>query len=242
LRGSSTLPAVTPAGLVPPAGRAVERAASLRLGVRSGHVDDAAASVARVAATLGGYVASSDSSEQGANLDLRVPSGSLDQAVQRLSQLGRVRGLDRSTLDITDQLTAARQRVQDALAQRRSLLRQLAAARSRHEAARIRAALAATTRSLEQARGDVRGLRTRASYSSIAVTVVPEHRRAGAAGGGGWTPGDALRDAVRILEVAAGVALVALAVFVPLGLVGVPAWVAAQRLTRRRREHALDLA
>jgi cytochrome c oxidase assembly factor CtaG len=45
-----------------------------------------------------------------------------------------------------------------------------------------------------------------------------------------------------VLEVTAGIALVALAVAIPLALVGAPAWLAGRRLTRRRRERALDFA
>jgi hypothetical protein len=58
--------------------------------------------------------------------------------------------------------------------------------------------------------------------------------------GSSWSPGDAWRDAGRILEVAAGVALIALAVLLPLSLVALAAWVAARQVTRRRRERALD--
>jgi hypothetical protein len=43
-----------------------------------------------------------------------------------------------------------------------------------------------------------------------------------------------------VLEVAAGVALVALAVAVPFALLGGLAWLAARTLGRRRRERLLD--
>ena len=55
-----------------------------------------------------------------------------------------------------------------------------------------------------------------------------------------WTPGDAAHDALRVLEVAAGVALIALAIVVPLALLALPALVGARWTRRRRREHALD--
>ena len=47
---------------------------------------------------------------------------------------------------------------------------------------------------------------------------------------------------MRVLEVIAGVALVALAVIAPLGLIAAAAWLAARRLGRRRRNAALDAA
>jgi hypothetical protein len=61
-------------------------------------------------------------------------------------------------------------------------------------------------------------------------------------GGGGWSPRDALGDAARILEVMAGVAVVALAVAVPLGLLGAALAFGARGLRRRGRERALDPA
>ena len=54
------------------------------------------------------------------------------------------------------------------------------------------------------------------------------------------TPGDALDDATRILEVTAGVLLVAFALLLPLGLVGLLVWLAARQAAQRRRERALD--
>jgi hypothetical protein len=60
--------------------------------------------------------------------------------------------------------------------------------------------------------------------------------------GGPWTPGDALHDAGRVLEVLAGAALVGGAVLLPLALLAAAAAIAARALRRRRRESALDAA
>jgi hypothetical protein len=43
-----------------------------------------------------------------------------------------------------------------------------------------------------------------------------------------------------VLEVAAGVVVVALAVVAPFALLGLLAWLAGRTLTRRRRERLLD--
>jgi hypothetical protein len=59
-------------------------------------------------------------------------------------------------------------------------------------------------------------------------------------GAGTWTPGDAVQDARRVLEVVAAVALLALAVLLPLALLTAPLALAARWGTRRRRERALD--
>ena len=79
---------------------------------------------------------------------------------------------------------------------------------------------------------------TRSSQITINAVPVP----VGVSHGGGFTIGKAAHDAGRVLTVAAGVALIALAVLVPLGLIAALAWWIAAALRRRRREQALDAA
>lgn len=245
--------ALTPQSITPATGggdpksdgrsaRKVERAASMTLGARRRDIDTVADGAARVATTLGGFVASSSvSSRNGGELDLRVPATRLDDAVARLSRLAHVRRLERSTLDITAKSVSARARVNELKAERRSLVRQLAKATTLDEVDRLRARIHDVNDRLRAARAASRRVENRAAYANLSVQVVPE-RRAAAAPGDGWSPADAWRDALRVLEVAAGIALVAFAVALPLVLLGAPAWVATRRLTRRRRERALDLA
>ena len=90
---------------------------------------------------------------------------------------------------------------------------------------------------------DVATLNREVAYATIDLTVKGTRKHAAAAAhGSSWTPGDALHDAGRVLEVSLGVALVVLAVCVPLGLLAGAAGVAARLVARRRREHALDMA
>jgi uncharacterized protein DUF4349 len=220
--------------------RKVERSASMRLGAPRRDLDEVAAGVSRVATQVGGFVASSNlSSRDGGDLELRVPSGRLDDAIARLSRLGHVRDLQRSTLDITAQSVSARTRVADLKAERASLRRQLAAATTLTETDRLKARLRVVDRRLEAARAAAQRISRRAALASLTVEIEPERS---AATGGAWTPGDAWHDALRVLEIAAGIALIALAVTLPLAVFGLPAWLASRRVTRRRRERALDLA
>jgi Domain of unknown function (DUF4349) len=227
-----------PAPLARP--RKVERSASMRLGAPRRDLDEVAAGVSRVTTQVGGFVASSNlSSRDGGDLELRVPSGRLDDAIARLSRLGHVRDLQRSTLDITAQSVSARTRVADLEAERASLRRQLAAATTLTETDRLKGRLRVVDRRLEAARAAAQRISRRAALASLTVEIEPERS---AATGGAWTPGDAWHDALRVLEVAAGIALIALAVTLPLAVFGLPAWLASRRMTRRRRERALDLA
>jgi len=88
----------------------------------------------------------------------------------------------------------------------------------------------------------LRSLHRQVNLSDISLTInaamVPGHP---VSSGGGFTLGKAAHDAGRVLVVAAGVALVALAVLVPLGIVIALALWIAHAVRQRRREQALDL-
>jgi hypothetical protein len=220
--------------------RNVQRAAELTLAVPRRELDRVAGRVADVAANLGGYVASSSvSSSDGGDLRLRVPTGRLDTAIQRLSRLGRVRDLSRSSLDITSTVVSARERLTDARTERVSLLRQLAEATTVNETESIRARLRIVSREIAAAENSLRRVRNRASFANVAVALVPAGAQTGE---GAWTPGDAFDDALGVLEVAAGVVVMAVALALPLLALWLLAWLAVRAVTRRRRERSLDLA
>ena len=86
-----------------------------------------------------------------------------------------------------------------------------------------------------------RALLRRVRYATVDLAVHGERpaavRRPSPAGG--WTPGDAWRDARRVLEVVAGVAIVVFAVALPWALLGAAVVAAGRALRRRRREAAL---
>jgi hypothetical protein len=221
--------------------RAQERSASLTLGVPRRDIDSVAVQVSQVAADLGGFVSSSSvSSNQGGLLELRVPTNRLDAAVQRLSKLGRVRELSRRSVDITSSVVSARNRLSDARAERKALLAQLADADTVNETESIRERLDIVSREIEAYRRALRRVDNRANFADVSVAVVPS--RGGEDDEGAWTPGDAFDDALRVLEVGAGVALIAAAVLLPVALIWLLAWLARRGFTRRRRERALDMA
>ena len=221
--------------------RAQERSASLTLATQRRDVDRVAGQVSQVTAELGGFVASSSiSSNQGGLLELRVPSNRLDDAIQRLSRLGRVRELSRRSVDITSSVVSARNRLRDARAEREALLEQLAAADTVNETESIRERLDIVAREIARCRRSLRHVTNRANFANVTVALVPS--RGGDGAGGAWTPGDAFDDALRVLEVAVGIAMVAAAVLLPLALIWLLAWLARRGVTRKRRERALDMA
>jgi hypothetical protein len=224
------------------ADRSVQRSASITLAVPRREIDEVAAEIGNVTADLDGFVArSSVTSSSGGSLQLRVPSDKLDTAIQRLSKLAKVRELSRNSEDITAQVVSARERLTDARAERKSLLRQLANAVTVNETESIRARLRIVSREIASARNSLRRANNRADFADVAVTLVATRRGSDDAAGA-WTPGDAWHDALRVLEVIAGVLVIAAAVALPLLVAWLLGWLARRGVTRRRRERALDMA
>ena len=223
--------------------RRVER--STRLELSANDVQTATDGVVRATQAAGGFVQSSQvatgDGRSTASFILRVPTSRLDDALARLSRLGHVRSLQQSADDITGAYDGASGRLTEARAERRGLLRALARATTAREVSSLRARVADNRRALRRYQRDFNAVRNRADLATVSVELVSAPRRhAAALGHGSWTPGDAAHDAVRVLEVSAGVALVALAVLVPLTLVGAAGGFAAVALRRRRREAALS--
>jgi hypothetical protein len=247
-----------PPGSVPPApgagspgsdGRArrnVERSASLTLAARPRDIDAVSARIQEVTRQQRGFVVSSSVNSSagggGGSFELRIPTRNLDAAMAALARLASVRERAQQSQDITAVTVSARSRLKDARTERKSLLRQLGEAVTVTETESIRRRLDIVSQEIERARADVRRVNNRAAFSTVSVTLVAD-RSAGAPGGeeeDDWTPGDAAQDAVRVLEVAAGVALIALAIALPLALLAAFAGLAARWARRRRREQALD--
>ncbi len=237
--GGSTL--ATPSA--PARDRRVER--STRLELTTTDVQKAGDGVVRATQAAGGFVQSSQiatgDGRSTASFVLRVPTSRLDDALARLSKLGHVKSLQQSADDITGAYDGASARLAEARAERRGLLRALAKANSAQEITSLRARIADNRRELQRYQREFNAVRNRANYATVGVDVTATKRKQAAApSGGSWTPGDAAHDAVRVLEVSAGVALIALAVLIPLGIVGAAGGFAALALRRRRREAALS--
>jgi hypothetical protein len=220
--------------------RSVERSAELVLATPPREIDRAASEIIRVTDELGGYVVSSTvSSNSSGQFELRVPERKLQTALSRLSRVAKVRQRTQSAQDITGAVVSVSERLKDARTERRSLLRQLAAATTTNQTSSVRARLRLVSGEIAGYKRDLSRVKSRATRSTIAVTLLAD-RKSDDNGTAGWTPGDALDDAMRILEVTAGVLLVGLALLLPLGLVGLLIWLAGRQAAQRRRERALD--
>lgn len=239
--GSASGKAITPAAPQP---RKQIQNVSITLSTRPADVEDVSDKVIRVADTLGGYIQrSSITARQSAELTVKVPADKLQPALAQLSRIAHVSSRTQDTEDVTDQASQLNAAVRDARAERDSLRNRLANATTDKQAASLRARLQRAEQRLRSRERDVVQLSRQTSYATIDVNIRGDRHSGGAAAPAGrWTPGDALHDAGRVLEVVAGIALIAAAVALPVAVLAAIAAVLSRLLTRRRRERALELA
>jgi uncharacterized membrane protein (Fun14 family) len=235
-----------------PGTRQVVQSAQLILGVSSSRMDDVSQQVFNVVGQEKGYVNGSNVTSGGndgnAFFQLSVPSSNLAATLAALSQLKGAHVVSRTdnTNDITGQVGGAGERLAEARALRRSLLKQLANATTTEQVASLQARLHDADASIASDLSTLRGLQRQVAYSNITVRIqstspTPVTGRAGPGHSSGFTIGKAAHDAGRVLVVVAGVALIVLAVMVPVGLVAaLVAWVGFA-VRRHRRDQALDL-
>jgi len=231
------------------AARKVERSASIELATDADRVDDVAQGVLGVVARYDGIVdqSSVQSSATGgtAQFELRIPAARLQPALAALSRLPDAHVLARTddSVDVNQAYVSVRRRLANARAERAGVVRALSNADSEDETLRLRARLDALERTVADAERAQRALDRRVDYSRVSVAV-----HGGADGGtipadeGSFTLGDAAHEALRVLEVAAGVVVIAAAALLPAALLAALAWPLARTARRRRREHTLDTA
>jgi hypothetical protein len=224
-----------------------EQSAALTLVAPGSEVADVGDRIIGVADQVGGFVVSSnvratDGDGGGGDFVLRVPVTRLDDALARLSRLAHVAERTQGSQDITAERNYAREHLQEAQAERKSLLLQLAKATTTAEVESLKARLRDVSNAIQGYRTDLAKVVRRARFAQVSVTLTakPKHDVVGPEDDGKWTPADAIRDAGRFLEVAAGVVLLVGSVLVPIALLALLA-LAGQRLAARRgRDRMLD--
>ena len=226
--------------------RRVERSAQMTLSTAPDEVRSVSDAVIRTVQGLGGVVASSriatGDAGGSATFDLRVPTARLERAIADLSKLANVSALTQASDDITGSFVSASARLQDARDERQALLKALGRAKTDRQVSSLRARIADSRRRIAVIEAEVRGLRGPDRPGDDRPGGPGRRHQAGSGqgDGGAWTPGDAARDALRILEVVAGVLVLAAAVMVPAGLLALLAFGAVRATRRRSRLRALD--
>jgi hypothetical protein len=224
--------------------------AQISLSVTNDRIEQVSSEVYNVVSDEHGYVGSSritaatkNSGGGYASFTLSIPTGNLQDAMTQLSRLryAAVSSRTDASQNVGGQYSRDQNRLHDAQALRTSLLKQLQTADSETAIDSIEAQIKTAERQITNAQTTVHSLQHRISYSNVSVQInsgglplLPVAKSSG------FTISRGGHDAVRVLIVAAGVALIVLAVLIPVGLVGaLLSWIGLT-MRQRRRERALD--
>lgn len=231
-----------------PGHRDIERSASVTLGTKPGEVSSAAGKVFEAVHAANGVVLhskvqSGSAGATGAYFDLLIPSAKLDDTLAAFSQIAEVRERHDATNDITAPTVGAAEELRDSNASIEGLLKELGDAETEAERESVEARLREERNRHAAIRARLDRLDKRASMSEVTVRIVTDHG-AGVTppgkGDGSWGVGDALHDAGHILAIAAGVALIGLAILGPIALIALVVWLANRFRLRLLRERTLS--
>jgi hypothetical protein len=225
--------------------RNVERSAQMVLGADSNEVANDASRVFETVHAYDGIVLSSSvaggaAGDAQARFELLIPAAKLGDALAAFSGIAEVRSRHDATDDITALTVSLGEDLQDSRAKIAGLLVQLAGADSASECAEVEAELHAERHRAASLRSRVTKLNRRANLSRVSLRIESGDTSASDGSGSSWGAGDALGDAGHILGIAAGVAIVGLAIVVPLALIALLSWLAGRAWVRRSRERVLD--
>jgi hypothetical protein len=228
-------------------GRDIERSAYIVLGTKPGEVSEASAKVyeavhAADGVVLHSSVQSGNAGATGASFDLLIPSAKLNDTLATFSSIAEVRQRHDATNDITAPTVSTAEELADSNAAIESLLKQLADTETEAEQESVEARLREERHHHASIRASLDHLHQRASMSEVTLRIATDHG-AGATppskDDGDWGIGDALHDAGHVLTIAAGVALIGLAVLAPFALVALIFWAGNRFRVRRLRDRTL---
>ena len=232
------------------------QSAQISLSTPNNHVDQVAQEVFQVVGDEHGTVSSSHitAATRGsgggyASFTLSVPTSNLQATMTDLSRLhfAAVESRTDSSQNVSHQYNSDQRQLADAKALRTSLLKQLGSAVTTQQIDSIKAQLKLAEQQISSWQSTLGSLQHRIGYSNVSVQInqnglpfypVVKHKTTST----GFTIGRAGHDALHVLVVSAGVALIALAVMIPVGLVAALLMWLWVWLRQRRREHALDSA
>jgi Domain of unknown function (DUF4349) len=162
---------------VPQVGPQVVQTASLRVAVERGEFDVAIDEAGSVAAGLGGFVISSSASQGSekrlvrGTIVVRVRSGSYDEAIEALRNLGKVEARTESGQDVSQEFVDLGARIRHLQAVESQLLELLDRANSVAAALAVQRQLSQVQLELERARGRLQYLDDRVAFATISLEI-----------------------------------------------------------------------
>ncbi len=221
--------------------RIVDATARLTLGAEAEDVQGVANEVVSVTDRYDGVVLDSQvTTDQGgarASFTLEIPYAELDAALTDLSELGDVISRTEVGEDITQAAVRSQKQLANVLDDLSKARIELELADTRRERLILESKIDSLEASADALRADVGQTQRRGRFATVNVDITSSES---ASDDDGWSVADALDDAGRVLEVIAGIALIGLAVLLPVALVGTLIYLVTARTRSRSRERALD--
>lgn len=233
--------------------RLVIRNANLTIVVRdpAESVDD----IARMAEEMGGFVVSSNTFQRAygdstlseplvathASITIRVPSDSLDEALEMIEEdAEEVRSRNVTGQDVTEEFTDLESRLRNLEAAEEQLREILENAVETEDVLRVFEELRRVREQIEVIRGRMQFLQESARMSAISVELIPDVA-AQPLQLGSWTPTgtakEALEALIRTLRFLVDMGIWAVICVLPIGLLlGLPGYFVGRAVVRRRRE------
>ena len=222
--------------------RIVDATARITLGADTDRVQEVANDVVAVTDRHDGVVLNSqvttDVGGARAAFELEIPYKQLGAAFTDLSGLADVISRTEAGQDITARAVRAQKDLAATYERIRRARIELIRADTTEERLVIESRISALEATADAQQAELNGVERQGRFATVNVDVTSSGP--GSDQDGDWSLGEALDDAGRVLEVIGGIALVSLAVLVPLAAFGALAWLIATRIRHRRRERALD--
>ncbi len=225
--------------------RKVAHETDITLGTEPENVQDVSNDIVNVVDDHNGIVLDSSvqdgpAGEAGAGFSLMIPSAQLDSAVSDLSGIADLRSRSQQTEDITAPTLTVEDSLRDSRARVDSLVKELSEATTDEDRARIEAELGSERRQAARLNTRLNKLERRANLTPVSVVVETGGDTSAGEDDSAWGIDDALDDAGRMLGIAAGVSLIALAIAIPIGLIVLISLALNRAWVRHSRRRALE--
>jgi hypothetical protein len=220
----------------------IESAMIIRAGHASIEIDSLESAIAAargLAARVGGYVAnttiqSGRNQYRSATIEIKLPAGRFDDALDGLSPLGKVEGINVSTEDVGEEFTDLAARATNAHRLEARLIELIASRTGKlSDVLDIERELARVREEIERMEGRMRYLKTRAAISTLTLNIHDPAPIVGDQGSWGVLR-SAARQAWRNFVALIAATITSLGVLVPVGVLLVGTAVLARRTWRRR--------
>ncbi len=204
--------------------RAVAHKTDIVLGTTPENVQDVSNEISSVVDDHDGIVLDSNVSDgpegiAGASFRLLIPTNELDSAVGDLSAVADLRSRSQEATDITAPTLTVEDRLQTSRAKVKSLVNELAATTTEEDRLAVEAELSAERDRVANLTTTLNRLERRASLTPVRVDVQTGEDFSSQSDDGSWGPADAIDDIGGHLGTAAGVALIGLAIAIPIALI-----------------------